>query len=740
MGTRLCSAAGRRVAFVLLVYANVTFAQTEIPLGQWRMHLSCNSIKHVTFSTDKIYGACESGIMIFDKTDNSLSTYTKLTGLSGTGITAIHFDPSTQYLIIAYEDGNLDFIKDNVSTNFDRLKNSVLITGSKKINHISARNGFAYLSADFGLVVFDLGKLELKETWRDIGAAGGMPVVRASSFSGDSIFLATDEGLQAGNINTNLLDFNSWKRFDSGVFTNQVVSVVFFDSRIYTAINGVGILHYENGNWTQEPYLAGLSYNFLSASAHHMFVGQNSNLWSIDENNAISSIVTAQMNLPQSVIEDSQEKIWIGDSKNGLLSNASGVFTSFIVNGPNTNAHFRLQYHDHAIFSVTGGFSSGGTRLGNSGIINVFHDGLWTTEPALVGDITDIEFFNDKRYVSSFGDGVEENDGDGNKTVLNETNSPLQKVTAPDGVFVTAMEWSADGLWLSNYRATQPLRFLNKEAAWESFSPVNTLARYATDIKTDFAGNLWLAVNPSIGGGLIVFNKDDNFENYFTESPTGGNLPNRNILSMVLDRDGYLWLGTESGVAYFFDRDEDVVKPIFENRFLLRDDRITAIEVDGGNRKWIGTENGVWLFNSTGEALIFNFTEENSPLLSNRIRDIEINPITGEVFFATDRGIVSYRGDATSSTTEFLPIKIFPNPVAGDFSGMVSISGLATDAYVKITDVSGKLVWQTQANGGTATWNVRNFNNTRASTGVYLVFAASLDGSERAVGKIVVID
>jgi ligand-binding sensor domain-containing protein len=205
-------------------------------------------------------------------------------------------------------------------------------------------------------------------------------------------------------------------------------------------------------------------------------------------------------------------------------------------------------------------------------------------------------------------------------------------------------------------------------------------------------------------------------------------------------------MGTDAGAAYVadtydvFSNVEDVIKPIFENRYLLRSEKITAIAVDGGNRKWMGTERGVWLFSPTGEKLIYNFTADNSPLLSNVIRDIAINDQTGEVFFATDKGIVSFRSDATSSDGSFQSVKIFPNPVTSVFTGLVGINGLATDAIVKITDISGKLIWQTQANGGTATWNVRDYNGNRAQTGIYLVFAATQDGSESVVGKIAVVD
>jgi hypothetical protein len=201
-----------------------------------------------------------------------------------------------------------------------------------------------------------------------------------------------------------------------------------------------------------------------------------------------------------------------------------------------------------------------------------------------------------------------------------------------------------------------------------------------------------------------------------------------------------VWAGTDAGVAYFYDDGSDAVKPIFENRFLLRDDKVTAIAVDGGNRKWMGTERGVWLFDPTGEQALANFTSSNSPLLSDKIIDIEIDPASGEVFFVTDKGLISYRSDATESSGKFDEVKIFPNPVTNNFQGEVGISGLGTDAIVKITDVSGKLVYQTVANGGTASWDVRDHRGNRLRSGVFLVFAIMQDGSESVVGKIAVVN
>jgi ligand-binding sensor domain-containing protein len=268
---------------------------------------------------------------------------------------------------------------------------------------------------------------------------------------------------------------------------------------------------------------------------------------------------------------------------------------------------------------------------------------------------------------------------------------------------------------------------------------------FPQELLVDRLGQVWMIVDPAKGGGITVFNKSTNETAYLSSVQNKGGLPTNSVKSIANDREGQVWVGTNEGVVYFPNPGNvfgsiDASRPIFENRFLLRDEAIIAIAVDGGNRKWLGTSNGVWLLDPTGEELIFNFTEENSPLPSNKIKSIAINSKSGEVYFATDKGLASFRGAATESGFQFEAVKIFPNPVTAEFSGQVAINGLYRDAIVKITDLAGHLVWQTKANGGTATWNARQLNGNRVSTGMYFVFATSEDGSERHVGKIAVIE
>lgn len=716
----------------------------NIPIGTWRMHISYNDIHTVFITPSKIYGAAENGIVILTLSDNSISTVTKLNGLSSTNISQIAFDQPRNQLLVTYADGDIDVIRDNEIVNVNTLKISGIISGSKRINHISINGNLAYLSTDFGVVVFDLAQLAVKETWRDIGSGGTALGINQSTFYTDSIFLASADGILAGKLTDNLLDYNNWKRFDAGALNGNIQSITTFDGTVYAAINGSGIYQYEDNGWQLEPYLSGMQYQNITAN-QNLLVTAGSSLYRVMSNDA-ASIVSDKIENPHVAFEDSAGKLWIGDSQNGLVSDRSGSFESFTANGPTFSRGFRLQYDNSTIYAVSGGFNSSLAPLGNEEYVNSFSNGLWSVDSDwLSKDITEIQI-NTKKYVASSGYGLQVIQESG--TILfDESNSPLENVAAGRNVRITDIAASSDGVWVANAGATQSLHLLKSDNTWESFSfPLIAAARYPVSIEVDYSGNVWMVLNPSNGGGVLVFNKTNGQSVYLTDATNGGGLPSKFVYSIAIDRDGFVWVGTDEGVAYFpnpagvFNSTINAAKPVFENRFLLRDERVTAIEIDGGNRKWMGTENGVWLFNEFGESQIYNFNAENSPLLSNTIVDLEINDQSGEVFMMTDAGMVSFRSDATVGDITFNKIKIFPNPVMNQFNGQVGISGLVTDAIVKITDVSGKLMWQSKANGGSASWNVRDYNGRRAATGMYLVFCITQDGTESMVGKIAVVN
>jgi ligand-binding sensor domain-containing protein len=737
---------------VLLLFIDSAFAQSDIPLGTWRTHFSYNSAKHVTIGGDKIYVASENGLFVLDTDDNSLTTISKIDGLQEDNISTLFFDEVRNQLIIGYTSGNIDVIAGNEIINFDLVTNSQVL-GSKKINQIIALNGRAYISTDYGLLNFDLIKLEVKETYRQLGNVANQIKVNQSTILGDSIFLATEEGVIASNIvnGTNLFDPVGWRRYtlSDGLPTSTATIIQTLDDKVVAGFNSNGLYNYTSGNWLQSQALKDESFLTAFSDGTQMVILTLSEIYTLDNTENAIAITDNLITTPTDALV-SGSALWLTDKNNGLVTNYQGAFESIKPSGPNSNALFRFFYHNNSVTGLSGGYSTNRIALSNGVGFYQFMSGTWTnfneanvTIPQF-DDIVDAGFDakTNAFYYASFGFGLMKIDDQGVITIIDENTSPLINLTPGQrGVNLTAVESSNEGLWVLNYGAGQGLHLLS-ENEWKSYT-LNTSA--LLDIENT-QSKLWMIVDPLVGGGILVFDKAAEQTRYLTSQSGNGGLPSDNVNTLATDKEGFIWVGTNAGVAVFSNVIDiqssliDAIIPIFENRQLLRDEEITAIKVDAGNRKWIGTRNGVWLFDEQADRQLLNFNIDNSPLPSNNITAININEVSGEVFFATPEGIISYRGNATMPAIDHGQVKIFPNPVPRDFNGTIGINGLVEDADLKITDVSGKLIWATRSEGGTATWDARDYNGNRAATGIYFVFSSSQDGDETFIGKIAVIN
>jgi len=282
---------------------------------------------------------------------------------------------------------------------------------------------------------------------------------------------------------------------------------------------------------------------------------------------------------------------------------------------------------------------------------------------------------------------------------------------------------------------------------------------YVSNIAIDDENHKWVA-NVRDGGvlvynhGLDISNSTDDAYKVLTKDIGNGALASNTINCLVKDKRGEMWVGTSAGLSIFsspenvfngtesgsFDSRQIVIKTGLVYSNFLGGENINCITIDGANRKWIGTNNGAWLVSSDGYTVIHNFTTKNSSILDNNVLSIGIDNNTGEVFFGTLKGMVSFMGNATETSPDFSNIEIYPNPIKPNFIGDISIKGLAENVNVKITDIAGNLVAETFSNGGFATWNGRNFSGSKVATGVYLVFAANKDGSKSIVGKLLFVN
>jgi len=274
----------------------------------------------------------------------------------------------------------------------------------------------------------------------------------------------------------------------------------------------------------------------------------------------------------------------------------------------------------------------------------------------------------------------------------------------------------------------------------------------------DYNNNVWMSINDK---GLFGYNpganKTDPSDDKIIRLQDGENngaLPSLLVTAIAVDFDNEIWIGTDNGFAVLYNSvgsfdagpggyNAQRIKIPFEGNveFVLGNTHITDIEVDGANRKWFGTSNsGVILLSADGQEILKNFTTDNSPIISNTVLDIEINQTTGEVFIVTDKGLVSYRSDASYEDEEYSDVQIFPNPARPEFDGPITIQGIRYDSDVQITDIAGNVVYKTTSNGGTATWNGKTIQGQDVVSGVYLIWTTPNQSKGRYVGKVLVVN
>jgi ligand-binding sensor domain-containing protein len=309
--------------------------------------------------------------------------------------------------------------------------------------------------------------------------------------------------------------------------------------------------------------------------------------------------------------------------------------------------------------------------------------------------------------------------------------------------FYSNIQFSSDGTLWTLLEGQGILQRQNNN--WKLITPPNTLSLNGINkMFINQQGQAWM-IAPKYQG-IMVYNPNAAGEKWSIINTYNNNLPSSTVTSMMDDKNGTMWVGTNNGIGLFDCNEISTCKaylPQIKNNngfagLLFQKENVNCIIADGANRKWVGTNNGTWLLSTDGTEIIERFTKNNSPLPNDTIRQIIIAPSTGEVFFNTAQQMASYRSSATSGTTPMQQINIFPNPIMPNYNGPIAMRGLVENAIVKITSLSGKLIYQTKALGGQAIWDGKTYDGNKVATGIYLVFARDELGTEKAVGKIMI--
>ncbi len=773
-----------KVLFVLLVHQTLF---SQVPIGQWRVHLPYATGLNVEIAGNKVYCLSSGGLFLYSLDDNSTKSLTKIDGLSDVVINTIKYIPEKNTLVIGYENGNIDLIQDNVIYNIADIYRKP-ITGSKSINNISLINGVTYLSCGFGIVVLDVERHEIKDTYY-IGPGG--VYMDVSDICADDTFLyaATSAGIyKAYKDDPNLVNFANWSKILNIRNNSKKFSrLAFFDSHLFAVYDdnaNKDTLYINNGSsWTCFDTSLKVINNLI-ISQNKLIVVEDYYLKTYEpvsyNSNTYSSFSSSVYSKPRDAEFSSDGTFWIADNNLGLVWLKSGSWTYEFThpNGPAKINSISIGIGGGQAWVVPGGRNSSWGNFWNPGEVYRFKDQNWSTiasgqisELGLMPDICEVAVNPNNTsqvFLGSYGGGVMELNNGNFVARYNENNSSLQNII-PNAPYIRVGGMTIDNsqnLWVtvcgdvSNANVTDLINVRQSNGHWKGFSVKEDMgAGLVGKIIAAKNGIKWVILVK--GRGLYAFNENgtiddvnDDQKKYVSIIDENGDVISNEVFSIAEDNEGLIWVGTNKGVVFYYNPENVFDNPLFyaqqikipnENpgqaNYLLEAETVTAIAVDGANRKWFGTESGgVFLMSPDGTKELLHFTKENSPLLSNTIVAITIDPNSGEVFIATDKGLISYRSTATAGQESFHEVYAFPNPVKPGYDGLIAIRGLITDAHVKITDIAGNLVYSTNAEGGQAIWDGKNFSGEKVQTGVYMVFCTNDDGSKKYITKILFIN
>ena len=215
--------------------------QGQIPEGDWRDHLPYNQAKRLAEAENKIYCATSGGgLFSFHLQDNSLQKYSKVMGLSDADVSIIGYSTERKILFIGYSNGNIDLVKNDSIINIPDIKLKSIV-GDKTLNNLFFRGDYVYIASGFGIVLCDMIKQEIRDTYQ-FGEGGGQIRVNDITFDGQFLYAATDQGIYKADIdNPNLVDYNAWEKLVS--LPDPDLPIAFWPGMITDSSPYTGIRH-----------------------------------------------------------------------------------------------------------------------------------------------------------------------------------------------------------------------------------------------------------------------------------------------------------------------------------------------------------------------------------------------------------------------------------------------------------------------------------------------------------------
>ena len=645
--------------------------------AQWKAYLSYYDPTEIVEGEGKtIYVLASGGLYSYDRSDQSLTTYDKISGLSDCGIAHIGWSQKAKRLVIVYDDYNIDLLAPNGDVvNMTDYQN-YSTTDTKTVNGVDVNGGMAYLSTAFGIVALNVADAEITNTYRL-----GFSVNYAYVKDGYLYAASAANGLYRGKLTDNLLDKANWTRVGNftakpGTVSDDLKALVKTLQPGGPKYNYFGFLKMHDGKL--------YSCNGTVEMNPGCIQVLNNNEWSFFQDDIATQTGISYQDVFCLDFDPRDNSHVMAGSREGLYEFRNGQFVKQWNDGNSPIESFNKKSKDYELvygvmYDKDGNLWALNSQAPTQSILEYTKDGEWKSFPheelmklkylfpepqslgMLKGMMTDsrglVWFVNDHWTVPSFY---------AYQTGTNALNSY-------QGPFV-----NEDGTSISIY-SCQCIAEDRDNNIWIG-TPVGPFMLETDQIT---------ASSPILTQVKVPRNDGTNYADYL--------LSGVNIQSIVVDKNNRKWFGTNGNGLYLIAADNITTLAHFTktNSKLLSDNILSLALNDATGELFIGTDQGLCSY--TG-----NFSDAS-------------NGMTKDNVWA------------------------YPNPVKPDYTGAITITGLENGSNVKIVTSNGVLVNEGIASNGEYKWYGINRDGKRVASGVYMVEVATSEGEKGVVCKVAIV-
>ncbi len=790
-------------------------ALAQLAIGDWQIYnnFSPNAVK-VLDTPHKVYFLSGGNLYSYDKDTEETFGYTSRNSLNDIDVADFYRHPDRNYILVAYESGNIDLLDDNCSTiNLSDIKDAQYVS-DRTINDVAFDGDCAYVATGFGLVKFNLKNYSVTES-----GIYASPVT-AVTVMGSHLLICLDGHIYAIPTTGRISSFSSFTDLGELKATNMeaissdiVFSVDQLNGRVNvfkpdTEAGNISILRDWNLPTASDILPLGNRYMVANSGGFFVVKAENDNFSASYQDTPAESRASGRNYYSLGINGDNS--LWYVNS-NGLgrmrydndLANPEHVMMPARPAGTNIAGGVqRMTMTDSGtayLYNVAANRYPNVAAITASANINSFSDGFIED---ITPDVADVEVRNpssggklltafnivadpddpEAYYMGTWFEGIYKIKNGKQVMKYDWTNSPLTMNYC--GAAMNIAIDSQGNLWVYHRDNNSPAPNVGvyvlpaAKRRLDSSSASDWVILNLPQIKSDDTRNALIYPCTHQKNKNMVFisegYEDKNLCAYFTNgtidnlSDDSSYIRNKfvdqdgysfgpaSITAMVEDLNGDIWVGTEDGVIVIHNAQamatasgtvERVKVPRNDGTnyadYLLQNQQVSAIAVDGANRKWIATTaSGVYLVSSDGKEIIENFNTDNSYLPSNTVHTVACDPTNNKVYFGTEYGLASYSSTSSPAENDYSEVYAYPNPVRPDYTGWITIKGLMDHSLVKIADTAGNVFYQTRSEGGMVIWDGCNPGGERVRTGVYFVYASQNENgtSGDVVAKILVVN